>query len=182
VNLRDAAFGALVAAFPNTGLMGMPLLTALLGAAAAAPVMVTLLVDRSSPPRSAWRSLSCTAAPTFRGAPGARGDARAFAQSAPWAIGLGALFSAAGWRLPQRSTRWSELLAGAATPVALFTIGACCGVPASGRGGPTQDAPPPSARDSCRWPWSSCSCTPPPCSVLRQRRPGGRSHRSRPSS
>jgi len=41
VNLRDAAFGALVAAFPNTGFMGMPLLTALLGAAAAAPRRAT---------------------------------------------------------------------------------------------------------------------------------------------
>ena len=41
VNLRDAAFGALVAAFPNTGFMGMPLLTGLLGAAAAAPRRAT---------------------------------------------------------------------------------------------------------------------------------------------
>ena len=35
VRHKDAAFGALVAAFPNTGFMGMPLLTALVGAAAA---------------------------------------------------------------------------------------------------------------------------------------------------
>jgi predicted permease len=31
----DAAFGALVAAFPNSGFMGVPLLVALLGPAAA---------------------------------------------------------------------------------------------------------------------------------------------------
>ncbi|WP_396270362.1 AEC family transporter [Ideonella sp.] len=31
VGMKDAAFGALVAAFPNTGFMGVPLLVALLG-------------------------------------------------------------------------------------------------------------------------------------------------------
>ena len=66
VNLRDAAFGALVAAFPNTGFMGMPLLTGLLGAAAAAPVMVTLLVDLILTTSICRRSRSCTAAPTWR--------------------------------------------------------------------------------------------------------------------
>lgn len=45
VNLKDAAFGALVAAFPNTGFMGVPLLVALLGNAAAGPVIGTILVD-----------------------------------------------------------------------------------------------------------------------------------------
>ena len=39
VHLKDAAFGALVAAFPNTGFMGVPLLVALLGNAAAGPVI-----------------------------------------------------------------------------------------------------------------------------------------------
>jgi malonate transporter len=31
IGWNDAAFGALVAAFPNTGFMGVPLLVALLG-------------------------------------------------------------------------------------------------------------------------------------------------------
>ncbi len=35
IGWNDASFGALVAAFPNTGFMGVPLLVALLGAAAA---------------------------------------------------------------------------------------------------------------------------------------------------
>src|SRR5687768_12829512 len=39
VHLKDAAFGALVAAFPNTGFMGVPLLVALFGTAAAGPVI-----------------------------------------------------------------------------------------------------------------------------------------------
>lgn len=42
---NDASFGALVAAFPNTGFMGVPLLVALLGAPAAGPVIVTIAVD-----------------------------------------------------------------------------------------------------------------------------------------
>ena len=37
VRWKDASLGALVAAFPNTGFMGVPLLVALLGSAAAAP-------------------------------------------------------------------------------------------------------------------------------------------------
>ena len=45
VHLKDAAFGALVAAFPNTGFMGVPLLTTLLGKAAAGPVICSLLID-----------------------------------------------------------------------------------------------------------------------------------------
>src|SRR5678810_809332 len=45
VTLRDAAFGALVAAFPNAGFMGVPLLVALLGDAAAGPVIGAILVD-----------------------------------------------------------------------------------------------------------------------------------------
>ena len=44
----------------------------------------------------------------------------------PWAIGAGALFSAAGWPTlcPMRQTRVVRMLADAATPVALFLIGA----------------------------------------------------------
>ena len=45
IALKDAAFGALVAAFPNTGFMGVPLLVALLGPAAAGPVICTILAD-----------------------------------------------------------------------------------------------------------------------------------------
>src|SRR5256885_9917308 len=45
VGWNDAAFGALVAAFPNTGFMGVPLLVALLGQAAAGPSILTILID-----------------------------------------------------------------------------------------------------------------------------------------
>src|SRR4030095_16577361 len=42
---NDAAFGALVAAFPNTGFMGVPLLVAILGAQAASPIIITIAFD-----------------------------------------------------------------------------------------------------------------------------------------
>lgn len=45
IGWNDASFGALVAAFPNTGFMGVPLLVALLGAGAAGPAIVTIVVD-----------------------------------------------------------------------------------------------------------------------------------------
>lgn len=41
----DAAMGALVAAFPNSGFMGVPLILALLGEGGVGPVMATLLLD-----------------------------------------------------------------------------------------------------------------------------------------
>ena len=51
VGWNDAAFGALVAAFPNTGFMGVPLLVALLGPAAAGPAIVTIMIDMVLTPR-----------------------------------------------------------------------------------------------------------------------------------
>jgi malonate transporter and related proteins len=42
---NDASFGALVAAFPNTGFMGVPLLIALLGGQVAGPMIITITVD-----------------------------------------------------------------------------------------------------------------------------------------
>ena len=45
VGMKDAAFGALVAAFPNAGFMGVPLLVALFGDAAAGPVIGAIVID-----------------------------------------------------------------------------------------------------------------------------------------
>jgi predicted permease len=45
IRWNDASMGALVAAFPNTGFMGVPLLVALLGAQAVGPAIVTIVVD-----------------------------------------------------------------------------------------------------------------------------------------
>ncbi len=128
VGLKDAAFGALVAVFPNTGFMGVPMLVALLGPSAVGPIVVTLLVDLFI-----VSSLCIALAQVSAAAPDGPGGARAAAGRAlrgalsnplPWAIALGALFGALGWRLPGPAQAVVDLLAGAATPVALFTIGA----------------------------------------------------------
>ncbi len=125
VRLKDAAFGALVAAFPNSGFMGVPLLVALLGPAAVGPVVCTLLVDLFV------TSSLCIA--LAQAAESGEGGARAAALRAlrgalsnplPWSIALGAAFSGFGLALPGPVKAVVGLLADAATPVALFTIGA----------------------------------------------------------
>lgn len=125
VHLKDGAFGALVAAFPNTGFMGVPLLISLLGPAAAGPLICTLLTDlfvtsslcialarmhdasAAGPRAAAWSTLKGT-----------------LANPLPWSIALGAAASAAGLRLSGPVDVVVRMLADAASPVALFTIGA----------------------------------------------------------
>ncbi len=122
---NNAAFGALVAAFPNTGFMGVPLLLALMGPASSGPVIVTLVVDL------VITSSLCIALSRLGNA-GAQGSAQALrgalrgiaANPMPWAIALGALASGAGLVLPKPLMQTIGLLADAASPVALFTIGA----------------------------------------------------------
>ncbi len=125
IGWNDAAFGALVAAFPNTGFMGVPLLVALLGAAAAGPAIATIMVDMLV------TSSLCVALSRLDGA-GAHGFATAgrnalrgvLVNPMPWAILLGALASYAEVRLPGPVDQTVGLLADAASPVVLFTIGA----------------------------------------------------------
>ncbi len=127
VGLRDASFGALVAAFPNSGFMGVPLLVALLGPAAAGPVICTVLADM------VVTSTLCIALSQLQGAQAGAAGARAAAMRAlrgvlvnplPWAIVLGVGMSAGQWRLLGPADTVLRMLADSATPVALFTIGA----------------------------------------------------------
>ena len=129
VGMKDAAFGALVAAFPNAGFMGVPLLVKLLGDGAAGPVIGAILVDLvltstlclalaqagehrgpAEEPRSPWASTLLS----LRGA---------VANPLPWAIGIGAAFAALGIALPGPLAQIVGMLGDSATPVALFTIG-----------------------------------------------------------
>lgn len=125
IHLKDAAFGALVAAFPNTGFMGVPLLVALIGAPAAGPMISTILVDLFL-----TTSLCIALAQAHDAAgQGARRAARlalrgAIGNPLPWSIGLGAAFSAAGVQLAGPPDVVVRMLGDAASPVALFTIGA----------------------------------------------------------
>ncbi|MDP2255072.1 MAG: AEC family transporter, partial [Polaromonas sp.] len=125
IGWNDASFGALVAAFPNTGFMGVPLLVALMGAQAAGPAIVAIMVDM------VITSSLCIALSRLDGAD-EHGAARAarlalkgvVANPLPWSIALGALASAVGFALPEPLMGTVSLLADAASPVALFTIGA----------------------------------------------------------
>jgi malonate transporter and related proteins len=130
VDLKDAAFGALVAAFPNAGFMGVPLLVALLGDNAAGPVIGAILVDliltstlclalaQASGHRSGGdnqRSVLAAALLSLRGA---------LTNPLPWAIVIGALFAALALELPGPAAQIVRMLGDSAAPVALFTIGA----------------------------------------------------------
>ncbi len=125
IGWNDASFGALVAAFPNTGFMGVPLLVALLGAQAAGPAIVTIVVDLLI------TSSLCIALSRLDGADehGAQKAARNALKGValnpmPWAILLGGLASALHLAPVQPVAQTIGLLADAASPVALFTIGA----------------------------------------------------------
>jgi predicted permease len=136
IGWNDAAFGALVGAFPNTGFMGVPLLVALLGPQAAGPAIVTILVDMVVT-TSLCIGLS-RLGPTVADAAQAEIDVvqTSAAQAAknalkgvaanpmPWAILSGALVSAYQLHLPAPVVATVGLLADSASPVALFTIGA----------------------------------------------------------
>ena len=122
---NDAAFGALVAAFPNTGFMGVPLLVALLGAAAAGPVIVTLVVDMVITTSLCVALSRLDSAGTHGVAVALRHAFKGMATNPmPWSIALGAVASAMQFTLPGPLDKTVAMLADAASPVALFTIGA----------------------------------------------------------
>ena len=128
IRWNDASLGALVAAFPNSGFMGVPLLVALLGPAAAGPAILTMLVDM------VITSSLCVALSRLDEGEGHGREAMIDAgkkalkgvatNPMPWAILLGAVASYVQFRLPGPVEKTAWLLADAASPVALFTIGA----------------------------------------------------------
>ena len=131
VDMKNAAFSALVAAFPNTGFMGVPLLVALLGERAAGPLISTVLIDliltstlcialAQSPQHLGARdggrgSMSASALRSLRGA---------LTNPLPWAIAVGAVVAGLQLQLPGPLAQVVKMLADSATPVALFAIGA----------------------------------------------------------
>jgi hypothetical protein len=124
VGLKDASFGALVTAFPNTGFMGVPLLAALFGPTIVGPMIATILIDMFV------TSSLCIALAQAGGSAGGARDAAlrslrgALSNPMPWAIALGGACSVMGWRPSGPVDAVIRMLADAASPVALFTIGA----------------------------------------------------------
>lgn len=122
--LRDAAFYGLAGAVANAGFMGVPLIVALLGERAAAPVILSIvadlvivgsvgltLVEMDGATRSGWRADVRDAA------------VRIFLNPFLLSMLLGAAFSGFGWKLVTPAAEIVKLLADAAGPCALFAIG-----------------------------------------------------------
>jgi predicted permease len=128
IRWNDAAMGALVAAFPNTGFMGVPLLATLLGPHSVGTVIVTIALDMVVT-SSLCIALSRLdegeghghAAVWNAGKKALQGVLR---NPLPWAIVAGSAASALQMGLPGPVEKTVWLLADAASPVALFTIGA----------------------------------------------------------
>ncbi len=123
IRWNDASLGALVAAFPNTGFMGVPLIAALLGSQAVGTVIVTIVVDMVIT-SSLCVALSRLDSPGGAAQAGKNALKGVVANPMPWAIILGAVASAVEFTLPGPVEKTVWLLADAASPVALFTIGA----------------------------------------------------------
>jgi predicted permease len=125
IGWNDAAFGALVAAFPNTGFMGVPLLVALLGAQAAAPAILTMAFDMIVTTSLCIALSRLDGADEHGAAKAARRALRGIVLNPmPWSIVLGGVASATGLVLPAPVDRTIAMLGEAASPAALFTIGA----------------------------------------------------------
>jgi malonate transporter len=108
---RDAAFYGLAAGVANAGFMGVPLLVALLGERAAAPVILAIVADLVV-------VSSVGLAMVHAGA-----ISRVLLNPLLIAMLLGAAFSGLGWTLPVPLAEIVKLLGLAAGPCALFAIG-----------------------------------------------------------
>jgi len=125
IGWNDAAFGALVAAFPNTGFMGVPLLVAILGAQAASPLIISIAFDMIVTVSLCIALSRLDGADEHGVAKAARQALRGIVQNPmPLSILLGGIASATRLALPGPLDQTLAMLAEAASPVALFTIGA----------------------------------------------------------
>lgn len=112
----------LVTLFPNTGFLGVPLLSALLGQSAAALLVATIVFDL------VITSSVCLA---LAGAQ-EQGLRRALRNPLPYAVGVGVLLGLLapfGLALPGPVERTLQLLAQAVTPAALVALGVALAVP-----------------------------------------------------
>lgn len=124
-NWNNAAFGALVAAFPNSGFMGMPILVSLVGADGVGPAVVSISIDMII-----TSSLCIALSRLGQHGDGGAMDAAKKAMKGvlfnplPWAVVLGAICSAAAFRFYEPVDQIIKMFANSCSPIALFTIGA----------------------------------------------------------
>jgi hypothetical protein len=121
---RDVAMGALIASFPNTGFLGLPFLTRLLGLSAAVPIMISIFIDM------VMTSSICIFMAHFDRAGGVspsdaikRQVAQVLKNPLPWAILLGVSHSYFQIEFLPGIQKSIGLLSDAASPVALFALG-----------------------------------------------------------
>ena len=124
VPLDEAAVEAQCAVIGNVGFLGVPMLTLLLGAEAIGPVMMCLAVDLLV--FGSLIVILITGSRDGRIAPGVlisvgRGLLR---NPMIMSIGAGVAWSAMAWPIPAPMNEFLDILGGAATPGALFAIGA----------------------------------------------------------
>lgn len=121
---RDAAFLGLAGAVANAGFLGVPMLVALLGERAAAPVILAIVADLVIV-ASAGLALAEMGGATEQGWRQDVRDAalRIFLNPFVISMALGAAFSGFGWKLVTPAAEIVKLLADAAGPCALFAIG-----------------------------------------------------------
>ena len=125
IRWNDASFGALVAVFPNTGFMGVPLLVALLGARAAGPAILTIMIDLVVTSSLCIALSRLDSADEHGASQAARKALKGVALNPmPWSILLGGISSGLGVTPIAPVMNTIGLLADSASPVALFTIGA----------------------------------------------------------
>lgn len=116
--LRQHAAGprgmaVLVTLFPNSGFLGVPLLTALIGAQAAAPLVALIVFDLA---------VTTTVCLSLAGAPG-NFVQRVLRNPLPWAVATGLLLGLWGGELPAPLGRTLNLLADGVTASALVALG-----------------------------------------------------------
>jgi malonate transporter len=112
----------LVTLFPNTGFLGVPLLSALLGQSAAALLVATIVYDL------VLTSSVCLAVAGAQ----EQGLRRALRNPLPYAVVVGVLLGLLapwGLALPEPIERTMQLLAQAVTPAALVALGVALAVP-----------------------------------------------------
>jgi hypothetical protein len=123
-NVRDSAFFGMAGAVSNAGFLGVPMLVALLGERAAAPVILAIVADLLVV-ASVGLALAESGGATGRGWRDDVRDAflRIFLNPFVISMIVGAAFSGFGWKLVTPAAEIVKLLADAAGPCALFAIG-----------------------------------------------------------
>jgi predicted permease len=121
---NDASFGALVAAFPNTGFMGMPLLLSIAGPRVAGPIIISLSTDLivTSSLCVALSRLSIQKGDGLYQA-ARRALKGTIINPLPWAILFGGIASYMTVKVYAPMMHVVEMLADTGSPMGLFAIG-----------------------------------------------------------